>query len=528
MHGLSQSLTGSHGRASLRTASGRPCAGGAYGSPQAAVLALQRMAGNRATRSLMRSPVLTEPAPAPGERAAPAAVEPTVTDGRDKDEIIVTRADGTKFHVRHRIRAQKLTRPGAPRVGFCHDDKRVFMRIAWCEGTQGTIDVGANPQGALKDVIDKALGQINNRAGVDQVIQTLENTTVKPFAEFEIASVGSWKVTGDVSVDVNRDGFGTPKAGVKADIGWVEVGVDVTGKDVNVTAKFPLGKHKVQGKDCPLQELAVWREFDCLRETPTTNTLKVPGEIKHNDKLFLYFDYAKDRLRSDPKSGTAQLNQIALDRLDSLLTRGFNVTAINGYTSPEGRRGPPGAKDKGAAKNWEGNDELSAERARAAKKLIEKRYALHARSGDVLGRPPPALGKTELPTLTKYVLAKDGPITEPWKRLTEVEVEGNELDAAIVGDFRENHPEETARLMPDDRAFIANASHGTRKRAERMFENLRRVEVILQRKEKLKDLPVHGYELNRDDECPQDVIDAAERKWGTRIPFTKAPPPLCS
>ena len=526
MHGLTQSLTGSHGRTSLRTASRRPC-GGAHGSPQAAVLALQRMAGNRATRSLMRSPVDTAPAPAQAGASAPAVADPTVAAGRDKDEIIVTRADGTKFHVRHRIRAQKLTRPGAPRIGFCHDDRRVFMRIAWCEGTQGTIDVGANPQGALKDVIDKALGQINNGSGIDQVIQTLEDTTVTPFAEFEIASVGSWKISGDVTVDVNRGGFGTPKAGVKADIGWLQVGVDATGKDVNVTATIPLGKHKVQGKDCPLQELAVWREFDCLRETPTTDTLKIPLELKTHDKLFLYFDYAKDRLRSDPKSGTAQLNQIALDRLDSLLSRGYRVTAIDGYTSPEGRRGPPGAKDKGAARKWEGNDELSAERARAAKELIEKRYRLGMRTADPIRRSAPVLGKTEIPLLTQVGLSDEGPVTEPWKRVTVSELEGDALDAAVIGRFLKEHPEEAVRLMPQDRAFIDDASHGPRKRAERMFENLRRVEVILEHREKFKDIPIEGYELNRDEDCPQDVIDAAERRWGTRIPFTKAPPPLC-
>ena len=84
-------------------------------------------------------------------------------------------------------------------------------------------------------------------------------------------------------------------------------------------------------------------------------------------------------------------------------------------------------------------------------------------------------------------------------------------------------------MMPADRAFIDDAGKSTRQRAERMFENLRRVEVLLDWTEqiKAKDVPVHDVGYERDENCPEEVIHEAERKWGTRIPFTKAPPPLC-
>lgn len=86
---------------------------------------------------------------------------PTVTKGDNDDEIVITRANGEVFVVKRRVRAKVFTRPGRPRVGFCSDDDRVFSRLAWCEGTQGTIEVGANVQGAFKDLINKVFTQIN-------------------------------------------------------------------------------------------------------------------------------------------------------------------------------------------------------------------------------------------------------------------------------------------------------------------------------------------------------------------------------
>ena len=83
-------------------------------------------------------------------------------------------------------------------------------------------------------------------------------------------------------------------------------------------------------------------------------------------------------------------------------------------------------------------------------------------------------------------------------------------------------------MTANDRAFVSDAGKPVRKRAERVFENLRRVELLLDHTQKLvgKDIPVDDVEYQRD-ECPQDVLEEAERRWGTRIPFEKAPPPLC-
>src|SRR5206468_2858504 len=76
----------------------------------------------------------------------------------------------------------------------------------------------------------------------------------------------------------------------------------------------------------------------------------------------------------DPKLGTALLNKRTLQRLDYLVGHGYWLESVDGYTSPEGRRGPPGGRARGAAAKWEGNDELSRERAKKVHDLIEARY----------------------------------------------------------------------------------------------------------------------------------------------------------
>jgi hypothetical protein len=115
------------------------------------------------------------------------------------------------------------------------------------------------------------------------------------------------------------------------------------------------------------------------------------------------------------------------------------------------------------------------------------------------------------------------------------ELEGGALDRAVInGDaalsvqpFLDDHSEELARLTDEDKKYITDKRISVRKRAERLFENLRRVEIHLKHVEPLKGPVIEGFYLEHDNDCPSDVIEAAERKWGSRIPFTKPDPPVC-
>ena len=130
-----------------------------------------------------------------------------------------------------------------------------------------------------------------------------------------------------------------------------------------------------------------------------------------------------------------------------------------------------------------------------------------------------------------------------------VELEGAKLDRAMIhggvafeccefdraatqagkkGPFVEQCPAELARMTDTDRKFVTNSGFSDRKRAERLFENLRRVEIHLLQREKLRDIDVPGTRLVHEHNCPAEVIEAAERQWGSRIPFTKPDPPICN
>ena len=495
---------------------------------------------------------------------------PSVAAGRHDDEIIVTRADGTRYHVRRKVRVQVLTRPGLPRVGFCADDERVYGRASWCEGTQGTIDVGANLPAAARQLLDTLSDQIARKERPEEIARTLENAQVQTFVQLAITKDRNWAFTGDFKLDLKPSGIISKSAAVSFDKGWVSVGVkyedDGTGKQVRVTVDIPLGARTVSGKKCQEQEVALWWDAECLREVPTTGTIQSRLFRSVDETLYLYFEHATDILRRDPKAntepvdvfdkilrsspklGTALLNKRTLQRLDYLVGQGYWLDSVKGYTSPEGRRGPPGPRAVGAAAKWEGNDKLSEERAKKVRDLIEARYLRRSlQMRDLLPLPPrmrfpsgksmpSEVGKSEYPMLdVSPGVELEGPKLDRVMIRGGVKFKCSERDpevhkqAADTADkpFLEQCPKELPRMTEDDRKYVTDSHRSDRDRAERLFENLRRVEIHLRHEEKLRDVDVPDTRLEHEHNCPPDVIDAAERKWGSRIPFVKPDPPLC-
>ena len=495
----------------------------------------------------------SESSPFSAGEAAEDDPPPKVTPGVDSDEIVVTRADGTRFRVRRRVRAKILTRPGRPRLGFCSDDERVFFRLMWCEGTQGTIDAGANVQSAFKDLLDKVMNQIGRGASPDDIKKTFEDAKVQTFLKVDITKVRDWKITGDLKLEMNKSGIASTSASVSADRGWFKVGIEFKsgpeGQQVTGQLEIPLEKRTIKGKTCPVREVVVWWEAECLKEVPGTITLNpLPGMPKfreRTERLFLYFDYAKDTLRrdskvlakgpidelkeilaSEPKIGTARLNKRQLEQLDYLVGQGYWVTSVNGYASPEGRRAGPGPRERGPAAKWEGNDALSRERAEKVSKLIDERYRTTMMLRPLLGQRTPVMGKPTAAGLSEHPRLDT--------RLGG-ELEGRALDSAILrGDpklgvipFLEKHPDELTRMTDEDQKFVNDKSKSDRQRAERLFENLRRVEINLVRQDPVPPTTISVTNFEHVHNCPKDLVEAAERKWGSRIPFFKKDPPIC-
>ena len=483
---------------------------------------------------------------------------PKVEQGVDKDEIVVTRADGTRFIVRRKVRSKLFTKSGgSPRVGFCSDDERVFFRLAWCEGTQGKIDIGANAQGAIKKLLEKVSEQINRGEDPEKIKQTIENATVQAFLEFDITKVDKWKITGDIKLDINRTGFTGGSARLAADGGWVKLGLEFkTGSDgqqVLVTIDIPLEKRKPQGKVCTVRELVVWWDIECFKEIPITITIPPPVPfIEKQQKLFLYFDYSKDTLRqdpkpkagaptddidailkSDPKIGTARLNKRTLELLDHFVGQGYWLISVDGFASPEGRRGGPAPRERGTlAAKWEGNDALSKERAEKVLKLIDQRYVKPSlKMRDIPPRMvfpfgetmPTGVGRSERPKLND-ALGK--------------ELEGAALDRAVIdGDkklnvnpFLDDNKDELTSMTDDDQKFVQDKTKPVSERAKRLYENLRRVEINLKHRQELKDTKFPTTRLEHLRSCPKDLMDAAEKQWGpvARLTFKRRDPPICN
>ena len=278
-----------------------------------------------------------------------------------------------------------------------------------------------------------------------------------------------------------------------------------------------------------------------------------PGAyIEKIDKLFLYFDYAKDTLRQDPKPkpgaptddidailksepkiGTARLNKRSLEQLDHFVGQGYWLMSVDGYASPEGRRGGPTPRERGTlAAKWEGNEALATERAQKVRKLIEDRYVkVSLKMRDIPPRMvfpfgeqmPQGVGRSERPKLND-ALGK--------------ELEGAALDRAVIdGDtklkvnpFLDDNKDELTSMTADDQTVVLDKSKPVSDRAKRLYENLRRVEINLKHRRELKDTKVPSTVLEHLRTCPKDLMDAAEKQWGpvARLTFQRRDPPICT
>ena len=224
----------------------------------ARVRELQRHAGNRATRRLLRQVV------------APVKPQPTVTPGRDANEIVVELPDKSRYRVTRSVRARREIDPGRARLGLCHDDKRVFLRVAWCKGTKGRIDVGANPQGALTDLVGQIGKDVAAGKGVDDVINTVKDAKIQPFAEVDITRSEDWRVSGDVKLNVNRTGVLGVDAGVKFENGWITIRVSGQGGESgpggSLTIEIPFDGPKPTHDPCPRQKVELLWQYTCDKE----------------------------------------------------------------------------------------------------------------------------------------------------------------------------------------------------------------------------------------------------------------------
>src|SRR4051794_296921 len=326
-----------------------------HSSPQAAVLALQRSAGNRATRALLRQPATVE--------AAPAAPTVTSTSAR-ADEATVELSDGTRYIVtRKRSTTPIIKRSGDFGVGVGGDADRIWMKASWCRGTRGEIRIGGDPQAEAKELLKKLAEGVVDGGDAGQVKKIIQGAQIKPFLDWDIQQAHNWKLTGEVELTVDKSGFKGVKGKVGVDTGPIEGSVEGSadaqgGWSVTVKGTYTPGRKPSTKDDCALDELLWPYEYECQLEHKVGAT-KARTHIE-TDKLpehrFVYFNYMSDEIN---RKLTTKAD---VQSVQDLFAGGYKLVNVQAFTSPEGLRDP--------SSRWkEGNTALSGRRAEAAKDL---------------------------------------------------------------------------------------------------------------------------------------------------------------
>ena len=299
----------------------------------AAVLALQRTAGNRATRAIMRQPV-----------TAPEKKAPTIKLASAKGDVVtVQMSDGTRWKVtRKRSTVPIVKKKGqlAPGVGW--DASKVWLKVSWCQGTRGEIRVGGNPQGAAADLL-KTLAQGIADGGDAPALKTLiSGASITPFLDWDVQRPGDWRITGEVTLTFDKEGLKTAGGKLSVKKGPFEGGVEGSGDrdgkwNITLQGKYtPGGKTKTDGP-CPPDELYFPYEYECEHEwdvAPSVKKTPMSEEKKLPAHRFVYFKYASDEINPQLTS------KDDLKAVEDLKAAGYAVVNIQAFTSPEGLRDP--------------------------------------------------------------------------------------------------------------------------------------------------------------------------------------------
>ncbi len=456
-------------------------------SPRDAVLALQRTAGNRATRALLREPAaVTEPK------------APTIsTYGAVGDVATVTMSDGTRWVVtRKRSTTPIVKKKGTLGAGFGADSDKVWLKVSWCTGTRGEIRIGGNPQGAAKDVLKNLAQAIANGGNADDVKKAITGAEIEPFIDWDIQQPGDWKITGEVTLTFDKGGFNKAKGKIGVSKGPFEGGIEGSGDSsggwsVVVTGKWtPGGKTKTKEK-CEPDEIVFPYEYECVRERDipaTTKPVTKSADDTFPEHRFIYFNYASDEVNKKltPKS--------ELDALSQLMAADYKVVNIQAFTSPEGLRAPSPAWDVG-------HTNLSGKRATKAKELAT---AACTNGGCITGDITPPNDPELLP---KDVPNGDG---------TTKEATGKELEDAVIEAWNSGVSEDIKEQKTEAAEKRVKAAGGRHAKAEVIYEYLRRSRIDLVRtvhREWTEDVPVPASVDRQAGNCPAEILEAARNAW---------------
>ncbi|MGB5818243.1 MAG: DUF4157 domain-containing protein [Saonia sp.] len=377
--------------------------------------------------------------------------------------IYETTHEGDRYRVRRvRIpRQQRSSRTHPPSVGFDADQDNVTLQISWCQGTRGQIQIGANLTGQALSLAQQIAGIITRGGTPDEVLEALRSTDVTPFVETVIARSGQWRIflRGDITVGADGVTAGSGRVGIRR--GPVDLEVagtgDENGGNVSVQVRVTPGRRD-ETFDCPRQvtvRQTYVNRYICERFRPAHEETRT-RTVERDDvqTRYVYFDYAEDVIDETRSQET-------LHSIENLLSNGYRVTNVEGFTSPEGTESP--------GRRFIGNIELGQRRANTA--LARLQAICLARSSSLIN----------MRSCTDNALANVTPMgqSELYGHILDensspVELRGNNLEEHAVTQFREQGQESPHR----SESFLQSLEGlSTAEQADRIYPLLRRAKI---------------------------------------------------
>jgi len=399
-------------------------------------------------------------------RVSPKIMRQSAPAGRKES---VTGPDGKKYEIR---RDYSVATPGSttyakPTAKVDADTTNVWFEVEWCKDTRGNIKIGTNLPGQAIDLFQRIANTLTNGGGGQEVLNEVKQTDLTPFLNVQVAKSGKWDIGVQTNISVNTSSGDVTGGGGSISVSTDKVSLAVTaegGKDgytFGVNVKVPLGGSGVERFDCKKERIpAKIRAVDtCEQVTPEHKEPKTVSKTVIDQKtVYVYFEYAKALInagKTNPEMET--LKQLILDN--------YVAKRIVGFTSPEGPRAA------GKSGDFEGNDELSRKRAKAALDKVTDICSKLKEKNPELDCPAPTIDTEQLSEL--YTATKQG------KNGTE-EVEGPELIEKAEPQFRESTEEQRFMNDPKFKAALDKAKT-PRQREKLIYPLLRRSKIILEK-----------------------------------------------
>ncbi len=375
------------------------------------------------------------------------------------------------------------------------DSQNIFIVVTWCRGDSlGDIKLGADVPAEATKIANKIVSSAQS-GNLNNLGDDLKGENLTPFLDV-IIKKGNFSITahGELSVGVG----GVKNIAADATIQWGDFQIKpfFSKDDTETKGGATVGYVPHPAKPECKAKLVPLKVYCNCTAPPSKGIVHLPpGSVTTSEEVYIHFkwaEYAEDKI-TPPVSDNAEVA-----KLHELLSRGFVVTELAGFTSPEG--------PLNESAHFQGNHTLSSQRAVTVKKMIEKYcsdLAAHKFAIDLCSKN----------VLKDFLVVKEETLgkNELYGSVDDKELKGKALDEHVVEEFMSNDAESKWRTQE----FVESLKGlNTKQIAKKILPLLRRVKIKLERKSKIGgDVEIDLGPNTIKKECPKDIADAAKQQY---------------